>query len=115
MREVPPIAWRAVLAGGAVALAAILLLSIASQPLPPVAVGIAAGALAAGRLATARSAFHGSLVAVLWIAAEALADPFVGRPLPVDVAADLARTILLDVLWLALGVGCGWLGGRLRR
>jgi hypothetical protein len=113
MREVPPITWRAVLIGGTVALAAILLLSIASQPLPPVAVGIAAGAAVAGWLATARGGFHGGLVAALWIGAEALAEPF--RPAPADVVADLANTILLDLVWLTLGVAFGWIGGRLRR
>jgi hypothetical protein len=113
MREVPPITWRAVLIGGTVALAAIVLLSIASQPFPPVAVGIAAGAAVAGRLATARGGFHGGLVAVLWIGAEALADPF--RPAPANVATDLANTILLDVAWLTLGIAAGWAGGRLRR
>lgn len=113
MREVPPIGWRAVLVGGAVALAVSLLLSVASQTLPVVAVGVAAGAAVAGRLAPSRSAFHGGLVAALWIGAEALSEPF--RPAPADVAADLAQTILLDVLRLTLGVAFGWLGGLARR
>jgi hypothetical protein len=113
VREVPPIGWRAVLVGGAVALAVSLLLSIASQALPAVAVGIAVGAAVAGRLAALRSAFHGGLVAVLWIGAEALSEPF--RPAPADVVVDLAQTILLDVVRLALGVAFGWLGGLARR
>ncbi|MBI2983466.1 MAG: hypothetical protein HYY42_04720 [Chloroflexi bacterium] len=113
MREVPPIAWRAVLIGGSVALAVSLFLSMASQMLPAVAVGIAAGAAVAGRLARERSGFHGGLVAVLWIGAEALSEPF--RPAPADVVADLAQTILLDVVRLALGVLFGWLGGLARR
>lgn len=112
-REVPPIEWRAVLSGGAAALLVSVLLSIASQPGLAVPAGIAAGAALAGRLATTRSAFHGGLVAVLWIAAEALAEPF--RPAHPDVAADLARTLLSDVLNLGLGVAFGWLGGRARR
>jgi len=113
MREVPPIGWRAVLIGGTVALVVSLLISMASQTLPAVAVGIAAGAAVAGRLAPVRSAFHGGLVAVLWIAAEALAEPF--RPAPADVVTDLAQTILADVVRLALGVVFGWLGGLARR
>lgn len=113
MREMPPIEWRPVLVGGAVALVVSLFLSMASQTLPAVPVGIAAGAAVAGRLARQRSGFHGGLVAVLWIAAEALSEPF--RPAPADVVADLAQTILLDVVRLALGVAFGWLGGRLRR
>lgn len=113
MREVPPITWRAVLIGGAVALVIALLLSMAFQTLPAVAVGIAAGAAVAGRLAASRSGFHGGLVAVLWIGAEALAEPL--RPAAADVATDLAQTILADIVRLGLGVLFGWLGGLARR
>lgn len=120
MREVPPIDWRAVLLGGAAALAVSLLLSIGSQALAAaslgawaVPAGIAAGAALAGRLALSRGAFHGGLVAVLWIGAEALAEPF--RPGAVDIAADLAATLLADVARLGLGVLFGWLGGRRQR
>ncbi len=119
MREVPEIAWRAVLTGGAAAVLLALLLSISSQTpglgaAGPLAVpaGIAAGAAVAGRLAPARSAFHGGLVAVLWIAAEALAEPF--QPAAADVVTDLARTVLADVVRLGLGVAGGWVGGRSR-
>lgn len=112
-REIPPIAWRAVLTGGAVALVVSLLLSMASQPLVAVPAGVAAGGAVAGWLATSRSAFHGGLVAVLWIAAEALAEPFRGAA--GDVVTDLAQTILADVVRLALGVLFGWLGGLARR
>jgi len=113
MREIPPIEWRPVLIGGAVALVLALLLSMASQTLPAVAVGIAVGAAVAGWLATSRGAFHGGLVAVLWMAAEALAEPF--RPAPADIATDLAQTLVADVLRLALGVSFGWFGGLARR
>lgn len=120
MREIPPIEWRPVLIGGAVAATISLLLSIGSQGtasgLPattPIAVGIAAGSAVAGRLARARGAFHGGLVAVVWIAAEALAEPF--RPAAGDVIGDFGATIAADLLGLAVGVVFGWLGGRLRR
>ncbi len=116
MREVPPIDWRAVLLGGAVALVVSLLLSIGSQALglgdlgtAAVPAGIAAGAALAGRLAGSRSAFHGGLVAVLWIGAEALAEPL--RPGAADVVSDLAQTVLADVIRISLGVAFGWLGG----
>jgi hypothetical protein len=120
MREMPPIEWRAVLVGGAVAATLSLLLSIAFQsPLPPGAgslvtgAGIAAGGAVAGRLARARGPFHGGLVAVLWIAAEALSEPF--RPAAVDVLSDTAQAIVADVVRVGIGVAFGWLGGRARR
>ena len=113
MREIPPIEWRPVLGGGAVAVGVSLLISIAFQAQPAVLVGIAAGAAIAGWLATARSAFHGGLVAALLIGAEALAEPF--RPAAGDVITDLAATVASDVLRLMVGVAAGWLGGRLRR
>ena len=113
MREIPPIEWRAVLIGGAVAAVVSLLLSIGSQGTLAVAVGIAAGSAVAGFLARARGAFHGGLVAVAWIAAEALAEPF--RPAAGDVIGDFGATIAADLLGLAVGVVFGWLGGRLRR
>ena len=120
MREIPPIEWRPVLIGGAVAAAISLLLSIAFQTAPsgvagalPMVAGIAAGSAVAGRLARARGGFHGGLVAVVWIAAEALAEPF--RPAAGDVVADLAGTVVVDVLRLAVGVLFGWLGGLARR
>ncbi len=120
MREIPPIEWRPVLIGGAVAAVLSFLLSIGSQGTSSgvagaltVAAGIAAGSAVAGRLARARGAFHGGLVAVVWIAAEALAEPF--RPAASDVVLDLAATVVSDVLRLLVGVVFGWLGGRLRR
>ncbi len=120
MREMPPVEWRAVLIGGAVAVLVSLLLSIGSQALAAaglaaaaVPAGIAVGAGVAGRLAAVRGAFHGGLVAVLWIAAEALAEPF--RPAPPDVVSDLAQTVLADLIRLGLGLLFGWLGGRTAR
>jgi len=120
VREAPPIEWRPVLIGGAAALIVSLLLSVGSQAqgaeaLSAVAIpaGIAVGAAVAGRLATVRSTFHGGLVAVLWIAGEAVAEPL--RPPAPDVVTDLAQTVLADVLRLGIGIAFGWLGGRLRR
>lgn len=115
MRELPPVELRALVAGGAVAAVASLLLSMvpADGPFGGAAVaGVAAGAAVAGRLARAHGAFHGGLVAVLLIAAEALAEPL--RPAATDVAADLARTVIADALRLGAGVLFGWLGHRAR-
>lgn len=81
--------------------------------LPAEPIGIAAGAAVAGRLANARGAFHGGLVAVLAVAAQALAEPL--RPPPPDVAADLAQTVVADAGRLALGTLFGWIGGLRRR
>ena len=97
-----------------------VLLSIAFQNAPSGppwaligAVGIAPGAAVAGWLARARGAFHGGLVAVLWIAAEALSEPL--RPAAADVVSDTALAIVGDVVRIAAGVVFGWIGGRARR
>lgn len=73
----------------------------------------AAVALIAGYLTPARPAFRGGLTGVAMIVALAVTEPF--RPAAESVPADLAATVLLDVLILATGVAAGWLGGRLRR
>ena len=85
--------------------------SLASMPFA-VALGMAAGAGLAGRLSGANASFHGGLVAVLWIAAQALLEPL--QPQAADVAGDLARTLLTDVLLLVVGATFGALGGRTR-
>jgi hypothetical protein len=114
-RDAPEIRWRAVLAGGAVAFgAALLLFYLLGSGLSAVAAAgaVAAGSLVAGRLARAGGPLHGGLVAVFWIVAEALSDPLLmSSP---DVAGDTARTVLADALTLAIGVGAGWVGSRLR-
>lgn len=112
-RELPRIAWTAVLIGGAVAVVVTILLSLAGAGLGAVAAGVAAGATVSGRLAPAAGAYHGALVAVLWIAAEAFSEPF--RPSAGDVVADLAATLLWDAARVATGLVFGWLGARLPR
>lgn len=72
----------------------------------------AVAALVAGRFAPARPAYRGGLVGVAMILAMALTEPF--RPAATSVASDLAATILFDVVVLGVGIGAGWLGGRLR-
>ena len=114
-REPPEIRWRAVLAGGAVAFGASLLLFYVLGPGLNAVAGLAAvgaGALVAGRLARAAGAFHGGLVAAFWIVAEALSDPFFTAP--PDLVGDTAVTLVIDVALLAIGVAAGWAGGRLR-
>ena len=75
-------------------------------------VAIAAGGAVAGRLAPRRGGFHGGLVAVLWIAAEALSDPLFAAP--PDVVGDAAITVLMDIVRLTVGVAAGWTAARLR-
>ena len=113
-RDLPEIRWPAVLVGGAAGLLLALLLSLGPAPLGAVAVplGTAAGAAVAGRLGRSAGAFHGALVAVLWILADALGDTF--APAARDLLADTARTLLADVGRLALGLAFGWLGARIR-
>ncbi len=114
MRDLPPIVWRAVIVAGAVGVvvlvAALRLGSAGAEA--ALLIAVAAGGATAGAVARANGAFHGALVGVLWIAAEALLEPF--RPAAADVAADLARTVLSDVLLLAAGAAFGLLGARLR-
>ncbi len=115
-REPPEIRWRAVLVGGAVALAAVLLLYYSLGPgLSTVAglIAVAVGAAVAGRLAPAAGALHGGLVAALWILAEALSDPLFSAPS--DLLGDTAATVLADAIRLATGAAAGWLGALSRR
>lgn len=117
-REPPEIRWTAVLAGGAVAFgAALLLFYLLGAGLSTVAglASVGAGALVAGRLAPAAGGLHGGLVAALWIVAEALSDPFFAAPAAPDVVADTALALAVDIVRLALGVAAGWVGGGVRR
>ena len=81
-------------------------------PLVPVLLVAVAGAIA-GYLARERPAFRGGLTGVAMIVALALTEPF--RPAAESIPADLAATLILDVVILATGVAAGWAGGRLRR
>ena len=113
-REPPQIRWTAVLWGGAVALVTAVVLLYALGPgLGTVAafLAVAAGGLVAGRLAPGAGSLHGGLVAVFWIVAEALSDPFFATA--PNVLGDAASTVVADVLRLAIGVGSGWAGARL--
>lgn len=115
----PPIRWRAVLFGGAIALA-VAALATAGTALggaPSVVwvaipAAIAAGAAAAGRLSGGAGAVHGGLVAVLWIVVQAVAGEGPGAP---DVLADTAVTLAYDAVQLGIGAAFGWLGERTAR
>lgn len=114
----PRIDQRAVLIGGAIAVATtvagVVIGSLAGlpaigtfAPLP----GIAAGAFVAGRLARQAGLLHGGMVAVLWIAIDAISSLF-GAPPPGDIASDTVLILLRDVIHLAVGSAAGILGGR---
>jgi hypothetical protein len=116
----PELHWTAILLGGATALLIGLVLSIAasatgSELLGAVAVpaGIAAGGAVAGRVAGYAGALHGGLVAVLWVVSEALADSLGAQV--ADPLLDAARTLVGDVVRLAVGAAFGWIGVVSRR
>lgn len=94
----PPVAWRAVLAGAALAMP----FAAFGAPFP----GVAIGALLAGGLAPATPAYQGALVAVAAILAIAL--------IPDAGPQDTALILLLDAALLGVGVLTAVTGGWLR-
>jgi len=121
-RTAPGVQWRPVIAGGALAALVTIAGVVASTaagigPLGAVSVpaGIAAGGFLAGRLARSAGLLQGGMVAVLWIAAEALGD-IASPPAVADPVADLALVVLSDIFRISLGAAFGWLGqGRVLR
>ena len=118
----PKLDMRAVLIGGAIAVAAtvagIFIASAAGVPMVAAFAplpGIAAGGFAAGRLARQGGLLQGGMVGVLWIAADAVAS-LSSSQTPGDLAADTVLTLVRDVIHLAVGAAAGALGARdLRR
>lgn len=121
-RTAPGVQWRPVIAGGALAALVAIVVGVVGSaaglaPLGALSVpaGIAAGGFLAGRLAGSAGLLQGGMVAVLWIAAEALGD-IASPPAAADPVADLALVVLSDIFRISLGAGFGWLGqGRVLR
>ena len=110
-RSVPPVRWRAVLAGCAVAVLVALVGRSLLAPIPGVAatiIGVGMGGYVAGKLAKTAGLYHGALVGVSWIALEALgAVP--SASYASDVLADTVIVIALDVATLVAGAIGGWI------
>lgn len=121
-RTTPSVQWRPVIAGGALAALVAIVVGVVGSaaglaPLSALSVtaGIAAGGFLAGRLAGSAGLLQGGMVAVLWIAAEALGD-IASPPAAADPVADLALVLLSDIFRISLGAAFGWLGqGRVLR
>lgn len=94
----PSIVWPAVLLGAAIGIGGSLFV--------PALLAVPVGALIAGRLATAGSAYQGAVVAALTIVSLAL--------LPRNEEADTVAILATDALTLVLGAVAGWIGGLLR-
>lgn len=101
MKPVVSVAWRQVAAGTGLALvvAAVFPQVVAS------ALGVAAGAFLASRLAGSAGLLQGSVVATFFVVASTL----LGLPV---VPVDLAPLVLFDTACLAAGAAAGWLATR---
>jgi hypothetical protein len=110
-RSVPPLHWRAVLAGLAVAVVVALVARSFLAPIPGVAatiIGVGLGGFVAGKWAKTGGLYHGAVVGMGWIALEALgAVPTASYAS--DVLADTVIVIALDVVTLLAGSIGGWL------
>jgi hypothetical protein len=109
---VPPLKWRAVLAGLAVAVVVALLARSFLAPIPGVIatiIGVALGGYLAGKWADSGGLYHGAVVGAGWIALEALG----AVPTPTyatDVLTDTVITIAVDALTLLAGAIGGYFG-----
>lgn len=110
-RAAPPVVWRAVLVGAALAIAVALLGALASAALPAAFVAVAVGGALAGRIAGAAGLLQGAVVAVLFIVAQGLIGP-IGPAARPELVADTVATVGQDALLLALGAAGGWLATR---
>jgi len=113
-RNVPPVQWRAVLLGLAVAVVIGYIANITLAPTPGSAatiVGIALGGFLAGKRANTAGLYHGALVGIAWIALETLALVPTVRYAD-DLVTDSLIVIAMDVAALAAGAFGGALAHR---
>jgi hypothetical protein len=112
-RTVPPLQWRAVLLGLALAVVIGYAAHLALAPIPGSAatiVGIGAGGFLAGKQANAARLYHGAVVGLLWI----LLETFALVP-TVQYSTDLATDTLIVIGMDAASIVAGSLGGSLAR
>jgi len=106
-RLAPPVSWRAVLAGTALAVVITLLVA----RLPAAVVAVPAGGFLGGRIAGAAGLLQGAVVAVLFIVVQSVLASLGPTGTP-DLLADTVATIGWDALLLGLGAAGGWLATR---
>ena len=112
-RTVPPVQWRAVLVGLAVALVIGYAALYTLAPIPGSAatvVGIGIGGFLAGKRANAAALYHGALVGLVWIALETF-GLVPTASYSDDLTTDTLIVIAMDVATLAAAT----LGGALAR
>jgi hypothetical protein len=110
---VPPVKWRAVLLGLAVAVVIGYLSTVVLAPTPGSAatiVGIGIGGFLAGKRANAAGLYHGALVGLGWIALETF-----GLVPTVRYADDLVTDSLIVIAMDVATLAAGSLGGALAR
>ena len=109
----PPLQWRAIIAG--VALAAVISV-IAAALLPPIPAALASffglfvSGVLAGKLAPAARLYHGAVVGAGYVLCEAIGLVPSG-PSGADAVSDTALVILTDALRIALAALGGWAAG----
>ena len=110
-RSLPPLRWRAVLAGLAVAVVIAVVARSFLAPIPGVAatiIGIALGGFVAGKWADSAGLYHGAMVGVLWIGLEILgAVPYLSYS--AEPLTDTIILIVVDVVTMLAGAIGGWL------
>lgn len=107
----PPLRWRAVLAGLAVAVIIVVLARLFIAPIPGIVatiIGVAVGGYVAGKWADSGGIYHGAVVAMAWIALEAF-GPVPAASYATDVLTDTVILIAVDFATLLAGVIGGWL------
>ncbi len=113
-RTLPPLQWRAVIAGVAVAFVTALVARTLLAPVPGIAasiLGVALGGYLAGKLAKSGGLYHGAVVGAGWIVLEALGLVPTAYDSP-DALTDTLVVTALDVLTLLAGSAAGWLAWR---
>ena len=110
-RSLPPLRWRAVLAGLAVAVVVGVVSRSFLAPIPGVVatiIGIATGGSVAGKWADSAGLYHGAMVGVLWIGLEILgAVPYLSYSS--EPLTDTLVVIVVDVVTMLAGAIGGWL------
>jgi hypothetical protein len=110
-RKLPPLRWRAVLAGLAVAVIVVVLARTLVAPIPGIVatiLGVAIGGYVAGKWAEYAGIYHGAVVGAAWVAFEAL-GPVPGASYSDDVLTDTVIIMAIDVATLVAAAIGGWL------
>jgi hypothetical protein len=106
----PPLNWRAIVAGVALAVVLTLLGSAVLPPIPAAVasiLGLFVSGLLAGKVASVARVYHGAIVGAGYVICEALGVVPAGSYLG-EVVADTVAVILSDALRIAVAAVGGW-------